>query len=218
MGCWPAAAVTTAILPRGVSLEYAKEIYLGMREAGDEFGCEIVGGDTAAWDGKLVVTVTILGKSGGIEPIRRSGAKVGDGIYVTGLLGGSMLGRHMTFAPRVREGIELARAGATAMIDLSDGLSRDLAHICEESGVGAMIEAACVPIHSDALTLAQRDGKSALEHALHDGEDYELLLTAPSGAEIGYQRIGQIVEGKSVLLLKDGMRMPLEARGWEHVI
>src|ERR1700733_507135 len=101
MAALPAAAVATVALPHGVSMEYAKEIYLGMKEAADKFSCQIVGGDTASWDGKLVVTVTILGKSAGIKPITRSGAKPGDFIFVTGDLGGSLLGRHMDFSPRI---------------------------------------------------------------------------------------------------------------------
>ena len=82
-------------------IEYAKELYLGLREAADPFVCPVVGGDTGSWDGKLVLTVTILGRSGGVKPVTRSGAKPGDAIYVTGPLGGSILGRHMTFEPRV---------------------------------------------------------------------------------------------------------------------
>ena len=99
MACLPAAAVATVALPRGVSLDYAKELYLGLREAADVFACPIIGGDTATWDGKLAMTVSILGRSAGIAPITRHGARPGDGIYVTGPLGGSILGRHMTFTP-----------------------------------------------------------------------------------------------------------------------
>src|SRR5579864_2227872 len=87
MACLPAVAVTTAALPRGVGLEYAKEMYLGLRDAADPFDCAIVGGDTASWEGELVLTVTILGRSAGIHPVTRDGAKVGDGLYVTGPLG-----------------------------------------------------------------------------------------------------------------------------------
>src|SRR5262245_28905022 len=123
-----------------------------MREAADPFYCSIVGGDTASWDGKLILTVTILGRSAGITPITRGGAKPGDGIFVTGALGGSLLGRHMTFEPRVFLAREIAKKNrAHAMIDLSDGLSRDLNHICEMSTVGALIDASRIPIHEDAV-------------------------------------------------------------------
>src|SRR4051794_40172255 len=125
MACLPAAAVATVALPAGVGVEYAKELYLGLRDAADRFSCAIVGGDTASWPGKLVVTVTILGKTDHVDPVTRAGARPGDGIYVTGPLGGSALGRHMTFEPRVDVARKLARERTvSAMIDLSDGLSR----------------------------------------------------------------------------------------------
>ena len=224
MACLPAAAVVSAALPRGVGIEYAKELYLGLRDAADPFDCAIVGGDTGSWDGRLVVSVAILGRSAGIEPLTRGGARPGDGIYVTGALGGSMLGRHMTFTPRVREARELARGrGAiTAMIDLSDGLSRDLPRVCAASGAGALIDASRVPIHPDARQLAARDGRDPLDHALHDGEDHELLLTAPRGLPatvlgLPVTRIGTITAEPGVRLDRGGGNVvPLEQRGWEH--
>jgi thiamine-monophosphate kinase len=102
------------------------------------------------------------------------------------------------------------------MIDLSDGLSRDLRHICEESNIGAVIDAAAVPIHDDAILLMQRDGISPLEHALHDGEDYELLLTAKPRKSFLVAWIGTIVDEKGVWLQTEGGRQPLVPRGWEH--
>jgi len=219
MGCLPTAAVATVALPRGAGLDYAKALYLGMSGAGGKFRCPVVGGDTGTWDGKLVVTVTILGRCGGVKPVLRSGARVGQGIYVTGALGGSLLGRHMTFAPRVNLGRRLAAGGKVgAMIDLSDGLSRDLGHICRASGVGAIVEAGRIPVHQDAVRISRRKigcGRSPLEHALHDGEDYELLFTA-SGMIRGARRIGWIVAPKGIWLEADGRRSRLEARGWEH--
>lgn len=217
MGCLPAAALATVALPKGASIEYAKELYLGLREAADPFGCPVVGGDTASWGGKLVVTVTILGRSGGVKPITRSGARIGDAIYVTGPLGGSILGRHMTFKPRVAMGRQLAERGdVTAMIDLSDGLSRDLRHLCRESGVGAVVEAAAIPVHEDAIEL-RRDGHSPLEHALHDGEDYELLFTGPPECSMPVKRIGTITAATSIVLAHvDGNHEPLDPKGWEH--
>ncbi len=182
--------------------------------AAEAHQCAIVGGDTATWDGKLVVSVTILGRSDGIKPVRRGGARAGDDIYVTGPLGGSILGRHMTFDPLVMLGRKLAGV-ATAMIDLSDGLSRDLGHICRASGVGAVIESELVPIHSDAVELSRRDGVSALEHALNDGEDYELLLTGPAGVA-GAIRVGRIVREPGIYLVENGAKRLLEPRGWQH--
>src|SRR4051812_2388943 len=199
MGCLPAAAVATVALPRGRGIEYAKELFLGMKSAGDAFDCPVVGGDTASWDGKLVMTVSILGRSGGVAPITRGGARPGDGIYVTGPLGGSILGRHMTFAPRVNEGRQLAASGVvTAMIDLSDGLSRDLRHICRQSGVGAAIESSKIPIHADAVELSRRDGVPAVEHAVNDGEDHELLFTAKAEPVLGV-RIGRVTGEREVV-------------------
>jgi thiamine-monophosphate kinase len=216
MACLPAAAVATVALPKGSSIDYAKELYLGLRDAADPYDCQIVGGDTASWTGKLVMVVTIFGRSGGIEPITRKGARPGDGIYVTGPLGGSILGRHMDFVPRIAEGRALGQSGVvSAMIDISDGLSRDLRHICRQSGVGAVIEADHIPIHLDAVTLAGRDGRTALEHALHDGEDHELLFTASAHPPIG-MRVGTITVEQDILLEAHGRRIPLEARGWEH--
>src|SRR5690242_9273400 len=99
MACLPAAAVATVALPRDAGIEYARELYLGIEEAAAEFGCAIVGGDTGSWDGPLCATVSICGRSAGVTPVTRAGAKPNQAIYVTGPLGGSLLGRHMTFRP-----------------------------------------------------------------------------------------------------------------------
>jgi thiamine-monophosphate kinase len=216
MACLPAAAVATVALKRGSPLSYSKELYLGLRDAADVYDCPIIGGDTAAWDERLLVTVTILGRTAGLRPILRKGAQPGNGIYVTGPLGGSILGRHMTFAPRVNEGRKLAESGVvTAMIDISDGLSRDLRPICQQGGVGAIIHAASVPIHADAIQLSEQTGWDALEHALHDGEDHELLFTSGSPPPFGI-RIGSITQDPALVLEANGQAVPLEPKGWEH--
>jgi thiamine-monophosphate kinase len=214
MSCLPAAAVVAVALPASYSLENAKELYAGIAQAGDAYGCPIVGGDTATWPGKLVISVTVLGGTGSLKPVGRKGAKPGDSIYVTGALGGSLLGRHMDFVPRIAQGRELAGI-ASAMIDVSDGISRDLQHICKASGVGAVIEEDRLPIHPDAVKLSQQDGKPALEHALHDGEDYELLYTS-SRPEAPGILIGRIVAEPGMWLEKDGSRRVLSQRGWQH--
>jgi thiamine-monophosphate kinase len=221
MACLPAAAVATVAAPRGAGVEYLKELYLGLREAADAFGCAVVGGDTGSWAGKLALSVTILGRSAGVEPVRRSGAKPGDVLCVTGPLGGSLLGRHMNFLPRVNEAIELAkRCRPTAMIDLSDGLSRDLGQVCRESNVGASVRAAAVPVHDDVARMP-RDARTPLDHALHDGEDYELLFTLPQALvkdlPVPAHVIGAIQSEPGVWLQHpDGRREPLEPKGWEH--
>src|SRR5262249_17497940 len=127
-----------------------------------------------SWHGPLVVSVTLIGEpcSGGV--LTRSGARPGDQIIVTGSFGGSILGRHFDFEPRVREALLLRECyGLHAGIDVSDGLSLDLARLSEASGCGAIIDLATIPVASAAGTLtAQRsDGMSALDHALEDGED-----------------------------------------------
>jgi thiamine-monophosphate kinase len=218
MACLPAAAIATVALPRSVGLACAQELYLGLREAADAFACPIVGGDTASWGGPLAVTVSILGRSGGVAPVQRRGARAGDTVYVSGPLGGAILGRHMSFQPRIELARELAGRGlARAMIDISDGLSRDLGHICRACGLGAIIEAARVPIHDDAHRLCQRSGRPALEHALHDGEDHELIVAGPGGLGPPLIAIGRLVEGQSLALVQaDGTRVPLEPGGWEH--
>jgi thiamine-monophosphate kinase len=225
MACLPVAAVATVALPRGTSMEYAKELYLGMKQAGDAFACPIVGGDVASWAHKLAVTVTILGRSDGIEPVTRHGAAPGDFVFVTGSLGGSILGRHMNFVPRVREARAMARLfNLSAMIDVSDGLSRDLGHICQESGVGAVIDASAIPVHDDAVAM-RRDGHTPLEHALHDGEDHELLFTLALAPQEKMEKvmliggsscIGRITAEPGIFLEQDGVRTPLEPKGWEH--
>jgi thiamine-monophosphate kinase len=210
MACLPAAALATVALPIGVGMEYAKELYLGMEGAANKFNCAIIGGDTGAWKFPLAVTVTILGRSAGIAPVTRSGAKAGDSIYVSGALGGSIHGRHMSFEPRVQMARELAgKFRINGMIDISDGLARDLHHICRESGVGAILDKQTIPVHADA--------KMELQRALHDGEDYELLLTSPDEIP-NLTRIGKITAERTVFL-RDGVSVvPLKEAGWEHTL
>ena len=223
MACLPAAAVVTVAAPRGAGVEYLKELYLGLRDAADPFCCAVVGGDTGSWGGRLAVSVAVLGRSAGVDPVTRSGARPGDAVCVTGPLGGSRLGRHMDFTPRVAEAVGMARLRRpSAMIDLSDGLSRDLGHVCRESGVGAVILEENVPVHEDAVRIA-RDGRSPLEHALEDGEDYELLFTTHPGdvallaPALKAYVIGAVRAEPGVWLRRrDGRLAPIEAGGWEH--
>jgi len=229
MATVPLAAVATATLPRGFPSEDAEAIYRGLREPADEFHCPLVGGDVGSWDGPLCMTVTIFarraGVTGGVEPVLRSGAKVGDAICVTGTLGGAWKSRkHLEFTPRIAEAVELAiSCRLRAMIDISDSLACDLQHICTASGVGAEIRAADIPIGAELAG----DESGALQAALHDGEDYELLFTVSQAwarklcdrqpLTAGITRIGTIVEGGDMTLIDaDGSRRRLEPIGWEH--
>ncbi len=219
MACLPTAAVATVALHKGSGMEYARELFLGMKEAADLFGCHIVGGDTASWEGKLAVTVTILGRSEGIAPVTRSGAVAGDHLYVTGPLGGSILGRHMTFEPRVNLARSLAKSFSLhAMLDLSDGLARDLRNMCIASGnIGAEIETRLIPIHADVARLG--DQIKPVVHALNDGEDYELLIATPDQLPAPCVYIGWIQAQPGLTLATDKADMTidwLKLTGWEH--
>lgn len=180
----PKYALVSILLPRGRGLETVKAVYLGAERMGRRFGVRIVGGDLTVTRGPLAVTVTIAGEPGPGGPITRAGARPGDRIFVTGPLGGSILGKHLRFIPRLREAWRL-RPRATAMIDISDGFALDLSRLCEASGVGARVDLSRVPVSAAARRLAKRTGRDPLEHALFDGEDYELLYTARRRGGIG---------------------------------
>lgn len=223
----PTAAIVSVGLPRSGGMELAERLYDGMREAADSFGVPIVGGDTNSWEGPLSISVTMLGEATARGPVLRSGAKVGDWIMVTGCLGGSILGHHLDFTPRVGEALHLHHSAALhAMIDVSDGLAKDLRHICEESRCGAVVFADRVPISDAAHQLAARDGRSPLDHALADGEDFELVFTvARADGErllreqpvpgITLSRIGEILDD-GYWMEFGGKREKLEALGYEH--
>jgi len=175
MAAEPVAAVVSLAIPRTMSLEAVKECYEGMFSLADEFSVAIVGGDTNSWNGPLAINVTACGRVNGQGPILRRGAQAGDWLLVTGSLGGSILGKHLDFVPRIREARRLVQTVRVhAMIDLSDGLARDLHQLCRESHCGAVIYADQVPISAEAKMI--QDGRPPLLHALSDGEDFELLF------------------------------------------
>lgn len=224
MACRPLAAVATVALPRGFSEADAKDMYAGLRELGDAFSCPLVGGDVGSWDGLMAISLTILATPGPGGAVLRAGARPGDAVCVTGSFGAAwQTSRHLTFTPRVAEGLILARYGLHSMIDVSDGLTTDLGHICEMSGVGADVHAPAVPIHPDAL-----NRPDALGAALSDGEDYELLFTLPQDqaerliadqplGDVPVTRIGTVIAGSArSLVLAGGRRQELPAKGWQH--
>lgn len=223
MGGTPRFALIGLALPRGAGSDLRESLMLGLREAANLFDVAIAGGDSKSWSSdRLAVTVSLLGEMRGLAPVLRSGGKPGDILYVTGPLGGSILGRHASPIPRILQGQALAAAGAHAMIDISDGLSSDLRHIARESRCGARVYAERVPIHDDARALAKTSGRTALEHALHDGEDFELLVALPATLDPTSHRagelirVGELVADTSVSLIIGGQFEPLAARGYEH--
>ena len=180
MGGRAVAALATTAFPGNLAPAAAEGICRGLMAACEEFGVDFVGGDIVSTPGQLTITTTVLGAAEKARLCRRSGARVGDAILVTGDLGGSIMGKHLTFTPRLREAQRLVtRFRIHAMMDISDGLSRDLGHILDESGgLGAEIDAGAIPCSAAAHERSRDTGKPALWHALNDGEDFELLFTA----------------------------------------
>jgi thiamine-monophosphate kinase len=230
----PCAAVVAVSLAKTMSIDQAKQLQKGFQQAGEAFNCPIVGGDTTSWDQPLAITVTMLSQPLGKEPVRRGDAQVGDAILVTGELGGSLeSGKHLHFTPRLAEvSLIQQKIDLHAMIDISDGLSSDLAHICQQSNLSAILDAMAIP-----LSNAARTKNDPLKAALHDGEDFELLFcVSPADADtllsswreissIRLSNIGQIidpqmdiVDGSSQMYLRqiNGQIHPLQAEGWEH--
>jgi thiamine-monophosphate kinase len=195
-----------------------------------EFDCPIAGGDTNSWDGPLVISVTALGVVPPERRWRRSGALAGDAILVTGEFGGSILRKQFDFTPRVADALWLAEHSTVhAAIDVSDGLSLDLSRLCEASGCGALLDLTDIPVAAAALQLAEqlRDGSTPLDHALGDGEDFELILAVPpSAAEMllveqplatRLRQIGTIASEPGLRAMDDeGQVRTVAPRGFEH--
>jgi thiamine-monophosphate kinase len=230
MACRPLACIVSVALPRTNAAELARELYSGILALAAEYDIALAGGDTNTWDGPLVISVTALGQCSERGPLRRDGAQPGDAILVTGQFGGSILGRHFTFSPRVPEALTLhARYTLHAGMDVSDGLSLDLHRLAEASGCGAALNLDAIPVSPSAVQLAaqRNDGVTPLEHALADGEDFELILTlSQSEAErllrdqplpIPLTRIGQMVAEPGLWQRNPtGLLTPLRPRGYVH--
>jgi thiamine-monophosphate kinase len=224
----PVAALVSVGLPRQGGRALAEELYQGLREVADAFDTAIVGGDTNSWDGPLVINVTLLGDATARGAVRRNGARPGDWLMTTGPLGGSILGKHLDFTPRVHEALRLHEAASLhAMIDISDGLAADVNHLCEESGCGAVLFADAIPISDAAKQM--NDGRSALDHALGDGEDFELvfavaaedgrrLVETQPAVGVTLTRIGECVAEKGLGLEQHGQLRPLQSVGYTHAL
>jgi thiamine-monophosphate kinase len=228
---------------------WVERFFSGMRSLVQQFDVPLAGGDTAESPcGFVLADIVLVGSAPTGRSLRRSGGGAGDALYVTGSLGGAAaelatmerLGAgkrtmakgtqslanhpHLYPQPRIAVGLALLRRRlATAAIDLSDGLSTDLAHLCHESGVGAEVSLDALPIHALAAA-APGVPQGAIEFTLHGGEDYELLFAAPAAvkmprsvAGVRLTRIGRLTRGHAITMVdSDGRRRPLEPRGWEH--
>jgi thiamine-monophosphate kinase len=237
MGGTPLAAFLSLALPRTLPQPWVDQFLKGLLKLADACSVSLAGGDTAQSPGGVLADIVVVGSVPKGKAIRRSGARPGDRIYVTGALGGAAATlkllfsgrklrpadypRHFHPTLRIEVGRFLLEEGlASAMIDLSDGLSTDLAHICEESGVGAEVQTSAIPCAIIGKPAREVD----LRFALHGGEDYELLFTIPRGkhvpariAGVPITQIGHITRGKQVFLVnREGVGSELRAQGWEH--
>jgi len=242
MGAEPLAAFLSLALPAGAPRSWTDGFFRGLQRLADEFSVPLAGGDTAESPSEhILADIVLVGSAPTGKALRRSTARAGDLLYVTGSLGGAAAelltlasvpnnaiapgreGEHPSLfpAPRLTAGAALLRRRmATACIDISDGLSTDLKHLCDASKVSADIESALLPLHPLAA--------GRLELALHGGEDYELLFAAKPSARVpkrlggvAVTRIGRLLPRTSpVIALSDtqGRRTPLRAGGWEHLV
>jgi thiamine-monophosphate kinase len=253
MSASPRWALVAMGVPGDVDAAWVMELYGGMRDACAEYALALVGGDTNRAD-LVVLSVAVVGEVAPARALLRSGARVGDRIVVTGSLGAAAGGLAMSRldpgragdalsqpwgralvealerpVARVGESQVLARAGATAMMDLSDGLARDLSRLCEAGGVGARVVLGAVPV-ADAL----RSGADLLEVdprdlAIAGGEDYELLATMPiegvevargqllGGFGVDLSEVGEITEGPGLVAVDaEGRDRAFEPAGWDH--
>ena len=225
MATEPICAVVSVAMPREFGAEELKKLHEGIVEAGDKFGCTLIGGDITSWDNRFVISVSMLSRPvEGIEPVTRSGAKAGDVVCVTGSLGGSIKIKHLEFSPRVNEAIAIVkRAKINSMIDITDGLATDLARICKQSKVGAVIEAEKIPISVEA-----KQTDDPLGSALNDGEDFELLFTL---SKVDFDKligqwdsattitaIGTVTDSEKIQIKTvDGKIEDLPAMGFDHL-
>lgn len=254
MGGEPCWALVSLILPPTLEVARLEGVYAGMRALARRFNVAIVGGNVAASDGPLTIDITLLGRVARERMVTRAGARPGDQLLVTGRLGASVAAllaytaaperadipadaladarrALVTPEPRVREGMALAASGqVTAMLDVSDGLAGDLGHLCERSGVGAVVELAALPVDAATRALALALGRDPLRHALSGGGDYELLFTArPTGVALALAAlravgadatvIGEITSPERGLRVREanGALTALVPSGWDHL-
>lgn len=244
MGARPVAAVVALCRPATLAETDVEAVYGGIRAACDRWGLRLVGGDTVASD-QLVISVTAVGEAQPAAVVRRSGARTGDRIVVVGALGAAaaalaqvragqepdavLLAAHRRPLALVDAGTALAAHGATALIDVSDGLGADLGHVCAASGVGARVRWSDLPVADGAAEAAHAAGADPVDVVAGGGEDYALVATLPAavaqqaataaGAAEGVPAavVGEVVAGTRVVLVPDaGRERDLGQLGYDH--
>jgi thiamine-monophosphate kinase len=255
MGARPRATLVSLGVPQDVwDSDFTAEFYEGFLALADRYDVQLIGGDLSRTTGKIVIDSIVMGECASGQAILRAGARAGDHLFVTGSLGGSaaalrllerglhakrnhseedesdsieqLLLRHQRPEPRVGWGLVLGEEGlASAMIDISDGLSSDIHHLCSESAVGARIESARLPINPHVTALCGRRALDPLMLALHGGEDFELLFSVPPE---NLSRLPAKVDGVPVtcigkikasggIVISEGSRVwELKPGGWQH--
>ncbi|MDR1789847.1 MAG: thiamine-phosphate kinase, partial [Opitutaceae bacterium] len=183
MGGRPSAAVVSLALDPSVKTAWLRQFYRGLAQTALRHGVRVVGGDITRLRGGLAASLTLVGEASPARVLTRSGARRGDRLFVTGELGGSLLGKHWRFEPRLAEGAWLARQPAVrSLTDVSDGLAKDALPL-RPAGCVAAVDPARVPVSAAAQKLSRRDNLPPLAHALCDGEDYELLFALDGRAD-----------------------------------
>ena len=242
MGGTPKCFLLSLALPKELAGRWLDDFLGGLARAAKRFECPLAGGDTTE-RGEVLINITAIGEVRRGAAVKRSGASVGDTIYVTGFIGEPEIGlrllregkkisakdvrlrKHLYPEPRLKLGSWLAEEGlATAMMDLSDGLSVDLKRLCDASDVGAIVHANRLPL----AFVTKRDRSNALNAALHGGDDYELLFTVASKSKskiptsiggLKVTRIGEIVPGTGVQLIEgSGHSTHLQPLGWDPFV
>jgi thiamine-monophosphate kinase len=228
----PTAALVTIGLPENFEVGFVEKIYSGINSCAEKFSVAIVGGETIKNPGGIFISIAVLGTVPRGKQILRSGAKIGDAIFVTGELGGSLAEKHLEFEPRLAEARWLAENFSIhALMDLSDGLAGDLRHILRASNVGAELLKSAIPISRAAKSAAKKSStaKPAFAAALTDGEDFELLFTITSKnavklldawkkkfPHLKLSCIGKIIAGEGILIRDKSGSQKFEANGYVH--
>ena len=231
MGARAESALISFVLPRTLSLIDAQELFDGILTTAQRYDVAVIGGDTTCHDGPLVVSVSASGRisqqDASPEGWRMDGAKVDDLLIVTGPLGGSILGHHLQFEPRLDIAAAIqSRVPINAATDLSDSLTVDLGHVIRKSGVGALLDCEQIPVSKAAIELSSRTEKAALQHALSDGEDFELLLSMDAATyetlrsdpsfDLSLTVIGRCVSESIGQIIDAGSGDKIAIQGYEH--